>query len=90
MASQYAAVTASGQTSIKNLHGWNFAENAGTPAAARVLLRDGSASGAILADIRLAASGFDVQSALDVRIQGASGLYVEVNAGTVRGAVYGG
>lgn len=71
------------------VYGWNFAENAGTPAAARVLLRDGGAGGEIVADIRLAASqsvGEDYPHPL--RCRSASGFYVEVNAGTVRGSVY--
>lgn len=89
MRTGYTAVTASAQTTVGTLSGWNFAENAGTPAAARVLLRDGSATGAILADIRLAASGSDTV-AFPTAINVANTVYVDVATGTVRGALFGG
>ena len=71
------------------VYGWNFAENAGTPAAARVLLRDGGAGGAIIADIRLSASqSAGTEYTAPIRCTGTGGFYAEVNAGTVRGSVY--
>lgn len=82
------AVTASGSVSIKSLAGWQFTENAGTPAAARVLLRDGGASGAIIHDIRLAASE-SVGDSFNIPVLLTGNLYVDVTSGTVRGAVFG-
>lgn len=90
---QPVAVTGSGAvgpvTGGTLWYGFNFAENAGSPGAARVLVRDGGAGGTIIHDIRIAAS----QSVGDifpmaVRCTSTSGFYVEVNAGTVRGAVF--
>lgn len=64
----------------------HIAENAGSPAAARVLLRNGGSGGTILCDIRVAASDSKhVTFPRPARFP--SGLYVEVNAGSVRGAV---
>ena len=87
------AVTGSGAvgptTGGTLVYGWNFAENAGSPAAARVLLRDGGAGGAIIGDIRLAASqSAGTEYTAPIRCTSTSGFYVEVNAGTVRGAAY--
>lgn len=81
------AVTASGATQITKVNGWQFTENAGTPAAARVLLREGS-GGTIVADIRLAASE-SVGETYPEPLELMSGCYVEVSSGSVRGAVYG-
>lgn len=86
----YQLVTASVDLTSKGrkVLSWDFAENAGAPAAARVLLRDGGATGPIVIDIRLAASdskhaGY---SATPGRVFTA-GVYVDVAAGTVRGSV---
>lgn len=86
----YYAVTGSTDltTKEKRLLAWDFAENAGTPAAARVLLRDGGATGSIVIDIRLAAS--ESKHAGYSLVPGRvfpSGVYVDVAAGTVRGSV---
>lgn len=70
-----------------NLTGWNFTETAG--AAARVLLRDGGSGGDIVVDVKLA-SGQSVGEnyARPIRLDGGS-LFVDIDTGTVRGAVYG-
>lgn len=73
---------------IRSLRSWSFAENAGTPAAARVLLRNGSSSGDVVVDVRLAASeSKHVSYAAPVFFP--AGLYVQVSVGTVRGSVEG-
>lgn len=89
MRTGYAAVTETGQTTVGTLQGWNFAENAETPAVARVLLRDGGSSGTVLADLHLAASGSETVM-FPVAINVADTVYVEVATGTVRGALFGG
>lgn len=89
MRTGYTEVTVSAQTGVGTLWGWNFSETAGTPAAARVLLRDGSDSGAILADIRLGEAATSTV-ALPIAINVPSNVYVDVDAGEVRGALYGG
>lgn len=85
------ATPITGTTTVtgKTVWGWQFAENAGTAAAARVLLRDGGSSGTIVLDIRLAggqSAGDSWQSTPLLLVN--STLYVEVNAGTVRGSVF--
>lgn len=85
----YQVVTATVDLTAKGrrVHAWNLAENAGSPAAARVLLRDGGASGAIVADIRLPASD-SKHAAYGTRgLTFTAGVYVEVATGTVRGSV---
>jgi hypothetical protein len=84
------AGTGDTQTSCKLLHGWSIAENAGTPAVASVLIRDGGVSGAIVAQIELAANGSTSEGGLSVKSETAAGFYVDVVAGDVRGALYGG
>lgn len=76
------------QRKIRMLHRLDVAENAGTSAAARVLLRDTDQNGPILADVRLIAAesrniGFVPPLAFP------NGLYVQVSAGTVRGSITG-
>jgi hypothetical protein len=64
----------------------DVAENAGSPGPARVLLRNGGASGQIQVDIRLAASeSKHVNYSRPALYPG--GVYVEVASGTVRGAI---
>lgn len=92
IASPYAVTSSAAQGPVAGgtlVYGWNFAENAGSPAAARVLLRDGGAAGTIIADIRLLASqSSGTEYTAPLRCLSALGFYVEVNAGTVRGSVY--
>lgn len=81
-----AATDLSGK--LRYLEAFNFTENAGSPAEARVLLRDGSSGGTILRDIRIPASG-STSITFDKPLYFPSGLYVHVSAGTVRGGVTG-
>lgn len=86
----YQLVTASADLTTKGrrLLSWHFAENAGSPAAARVLLRDAGLSGDVVVDIRLAAS--DSKGGSYAAVPGfvfPNGVYVEVASGTVRGSV---
>lgn len=78
-----------GQSIKHKVTGFFVAENAGTPAAARVLFRDGNASGTIFLDVRLAAGESIGDLASGDGGVLVSGVYVEVVSGTVRGAVYG-
>lgn len=62
-----------------------IAENAGTPALAKVLLKDGSTSGNLLEPITLAASG-SVDITFTPPMYFPSGIIaVQVSTGTVRG-----
>lgn len=86
----YQVVNATGNTDLttkgKRVLSWHFEENAVTPAAARVLLRNGSATGDVIVPIRLAASdskGGDYSNGLGFPL----GVFVEVVTGTVRGSV---
>ena len=86
----YAVVTASTdlRTNGRKVLSWHFAEAAGTPAAARVLLRDGGSTGPIVVDIRLAASDSKAgaySSSPGFTFPG--GVYCEVALGTVRGSI---
>lgn len=89
MAYAYVSVTGTADTGIRTVRGYQFAENGVDPGAeARIVLRDGN-GGAVIGDVRLAAKesiGFLFPKALTL----GSTLYVEVSAGAVRGAVYGG
>lgn len=86
---RYEVVTGSGQTTLTSLTGFWFCENAASPAAAAVNLRDGGVSGAIIARIKLAASeSKGLSLTRPVRLTSGA-LYVEVTAGTVQGGVYG-
>lgn len=87
MAVGYQPITASTDTTFEDLAGWNFTETAG--AVARVLIRKDTITGDIVADIKLAA-GQSVGTEYPDPIHVESGVYVEVNAGAVRGAIYGG
>lgn len=84
----YKAVTADVDSGFRQLAGWQFTETAG--AAARVLLRDGSSSGAILVDVKLAAGESVGENYVHpIVLAGAAKVYVDVDTGAVRGAVYG-
>lgn len=90
--SSYKAVTASGDTGLQVITGWQFTENGAPGGAARVLLREG-VGGPIFADIRLVAGesagdNYDYPIVLSQTNTGAK-CYAEVATGTVRGAVYG-
>jgi hypothetical protein len=86
---RYEVVTGSGGTTLTSLSGFWFCENAGTPAAASVNLRDGGAAGAIIARIKLAASeSKGLSFTRPVRLTSGA-LYVQVTAGTIQGGVYG-
>lgn len=85
----YVAVTGDVDSTLKVLTGWNFTETAGS--AAEVYIRDGSASGTIVVDIKLGAGESAGESYYHpLMCQGASKFYIDVASGTVRGAVYGG
>lgn len=71
------------------LTGYSLAERAGTPAIAYVRFRDGTdATGPIRAVAQLVASGTDAGPNLDEGIRCTTGIYMEVVAGTVEGAVF--
>lgn len=76
------------QRQIRTVRRIDVAENAGTPAAARVQLKDTDANGTLLCDIRIAASDSrHIDFATPLRFP--NGLYIQVSAGTVRGSVTG-
>ncbi len=77
-------VNASGSAGVATVHALICTENAGTPAAAAVNLRDGWVSGAILATIKLAASETKLLTFPGDGLQSNGNLYIEVAAGTVR------
>lgn len=86
--SLYKTVTADTDTKLRILTGFSFAENdGGTPAEARVLLRNG-VGGDIVFDIRLGASE-SKEIELDHPVKFPSGVYADVDGGTIRGAVFG-
>lgn len=69
-------------------HGWSVHENDGTPAAATVLIRAGTTDTApIIAAIELDGDASDTEF-FDCGIQARGGIFVEIVAGTVEGAVY--
>jgi hypothetical protein len=68
------------------LSSYALTENAGTPAAARVLLRNKDVNGDIVVDVRLAASETR-HVALSRPVYFPDGIYVHVSAGTVRGSL---
>ena len=73
------------QTGPGSLSGWSLRETAGAVASWR--LRDGTTvAGAILAVGAFAAAGADTTTYADVHFE--VGLYWEVVAGTIEGAVY--
>lgn len=72
-------------TSRATITGWNFAETAG--GTAEVTIRDGGASGIIIVDIKLAA-GQSVGESYHDPVVCSTSLYVKVESGTIRGAIY--
>lgn len=73
---------------IRHLCRIDVTENAGSPAVARVLLRDVDQNGAIVGDVRIAASD-SRHLTFDPPLPFPGGLYVQVSTGTVRGSVTG-
>lgn len=76
------------------LYGWSFRETAGTPAAARVIIRDGNGDnlGDIVAVVDLDGTGSTSERSktvsLAVPIRCNSGVRVERESGTAEGAVW--
>lgn len=77
--------TADGLTSFGVFHGFHV--DAG--AAAEVQIRDGSASGTILATSRLGAAGDDGPFFFERGVATAGGVFVEIVSGTPTVTVYG-
>jgi hypothetical protein len=80
-------VAASADVAFTDVLGWQFTEQTGL-AAAQVLLRETDANGPIVADIKLAA-GESAGEAFTEALELAGGLFVDVELGAIRGAVYG-
>lgn len=76
------------QRRLKSVHRIDLAENAGTPADARVLLKDTDSNGTLLADVRIKA-GESRHLEFRPPLRFPNGVYVQVTAGTVRGSVTG-
>lgn len=76
------------QRKIRVVHRIDVTENAGTSAAARVLLRDTDQNGTIVADLRLLAAESKHVS-FEPPLPVPNGLYIQVSVGTVRGSVTG-
>lgn len=92
MPSQAVFATTDLTTKVRYVTAWSFAENAATPAAARVVLKDGGSGGPVIVDIALAAS--DSKSATYPKpLHFPNGLYVHLTsaAGTtaIRGSIQG-
>jgi hypothetical protein len=85
---EYDVLTASEQSSIKGLTGYFFEETATIPTAARVELRDETATGAILDVIILAGDEY-ARRDFTMPLRASKGVYVLVSSGQVRGCLYG-
>ncbi len=72
----------------QKLMGWSVGEADGTPAVASFLLREGGASGKIVAVVELAANGSNVAWFGPMGIHVNGDLYFDIVGGTVQGAVY--
>lgn len=72
---------------VRYLRSVNVAENAATPAAAKVFLRDGVA-GNLVVDIRLAA-GESKHLSFNPPLYFPLGVQIDVGGGTVRGSIDG-
>lgn len=76
------------QTGQCVLFGIAVEEDAGSPAVARFVLRDGTtAAGAIVLPVRLAASGSNIQYFND-GILFRNGLFLDMVAGSINGSVF--
>jgi len=71
----------------KYVSSYSIAENAGTPAAARVLLKDASTSGTLMADIRLAASDSKTFVYSPPLYFPSGVIAIQVSSGTARGDI---
>lgn len=78
----------SASTSVQRLMGWSVGESDGTPAVASFLLKQGGASGKVVAVVELAANGSNNAwfGPNGVVIDG--DLYFDIVGGTVQGSVY--
>lgn len=84
-----ADLSFTGSTSVNGRYvsAWSVAENAGTPALAKVLLRDASSSGTIIAVISIAASESKALSYPQPLYFPSGVIFVQVSTGTARGDV---
>lgn len=80
--------TADLSTTVRYVRGIYLAENGATPAEARVLLRNGNATAAVLLDLRIPAST-SKEISLPTPLFFSAGCYVHVTVGTVRGGIDG-
>lgn len=79
-------INASADVAFTDVLGWQFTEQSGAPA--QVLLRETDDMGPIVADIKLApgeSAGETYPEALEL----VGGVFVDVEVGNIRGAVYG-
>lgn len=77
----------SNHPTVRRLAGFSIKEDAGTPAAATVNLRDSTVSGQILVALELAGDESAVgQFSKPIPVE--DGVYVEVVAGTISGVLY--
>ncbi len=74
-------------TSAKFLYGYSVRENAATPAAATLLIRNGGATGDIVVAVELPADGSETV-AFGHPVRFPDGVYVDQAAGTVQGSVF--
>lgn len=86
MAVPYTVTANANHADVERLVGWSFHENAGSPAAATVRLRNNAVGGQVVAVIELAANESTTVS-LCHPLQ-VTGTYVEVVAGSVAGVLY--
>jgi hypothetical protein len=75
-------------TSDGRLMGWSLRESAGTPAVAACNIREGSASGDIIAVLELAADSSSNVWFGPGGVNAVGGIYFDVVAGEITGAVY--
>lgn len=88
MFSKYQSGTASTQTPVSIMTGWNLSETAGSTAL--INLRDGGVGGTIIQRVTLAANESVGEQYGDNPLTLVTGnVYVEVNSGAVRWNVYG-
>lgn len=81
-------VAGANATRVRYVSSIEIAENAGTPAAARVQLREGGSGGAVKRDIRIKAEESKGEG-FSPPLFFPEGVYILVSAGTVRGSIEG-
>jgi hypothetical protein len=81
-------IAGTGTTRLRYVSSIELAENAGTPAAARVQLREGGSGGAVKRDIRLKAEESKGEG-FSPPLFFPEGVYILASAGTVRGSIEG-